>query len=76
MNTDQMMIALKGLTFRACLLDGYGTSSIPETMHTAAIPVISLFLRGYPNPISLAYEDEEQRDADLALLNELRLSGL
>jgi len=74
MNTDQTKIVLKGLTFRACLLDGYGTSSIPETMHTAAIPVITLFLRGYPNPISLVYEDEEQRGADLALLNEVSLS--
>lgn len=65
-----MIVELKEITIRLDDVNAYGKLLIPHTLQTPTYYAIAVWFKGVPEPITITYSSEDERDNDLAIIRE------
>ncbi len=58
------LIDLKDLIFDRFDMVAFGKMTIPQTMQTPEMYALSIYLRGFTQPLIVTYEDVKERDKE------------
>ena len=69
-HTIQGFVHLKDVSFTPYAVVAYSKSIIPQTIQTPQYPALTIWLKDVPQPIIAAYETEQERDAEFAMITQ------
>lgn len=70
MNNGFDFIELKDVSFAPTDLVAYGKITIPPTMQTPQMYALSIYLRGFNQPLIVTYEELEARDEEYGIIKQ------